>query len=89
MLLRGDHTHGGKAWGEPEGAFVPNARQAAAMADALDDLKQLMDALRDSVPYDVAAVHLDAAVAALAGVTGLAVADDVLNRVFSEFCIGK
>ncbi len=93
-LLHGRHSHGdssnnGPGEESPDNALAPNARQAAALSGALDDLRLLMDALQDGIPYDVAAVHLDAAAVALADVTGLAATDDILNRVFSDFCIGK
>ena len=40
-------------------------------------------------PYDCCSVRLDAAAALLGEVTGLDSPEEVLNRVFSSFCIGK
>ena len=51
------------------------------------------DALRADIaagsPYDCCSVRLDAAAALLGEVTGLDSPEEVLNRVFSSFCIGK
>lgn len=95
ILLHGkghgkEHDHSG-LHGEDaaDNVLAPNTRQAQALQQAHDDLTALGEALQNGIPYDLAAVHLDAAVAALAEITGHTAPDDVLNRVFSEFCIGK
>ncbi|MEO8575050.1 MAG: tRNA uridine-5-carboxymethylaminomethyl(34) synthesis GTPase MnmE [Gemmatimonadales bacterium] len=43
----------------------------------------------DALPAPVAAVHLRAAITALEGLIGAISTDDVLDRVFSSFCVGK
>lgn len=60
--------------------LVDRARSAAA--DAIDSLER-----GDSPEY--AATHVDAALAALADVFGETTSQDVLDRIFSTFCIGK
>jgi tRNA modification GTPase len=67
----------------------PNLRQAGALSRALDELHVCTSDVRHGLPYDICALHLDAAGAALAGLTGLDGSDDLLNRIFSAFCIGK
>ncbi len=75
---------------EPEpGELAPNMRQATALERALEELAELERDIAAGMPYDVCAVRLDAAVAALGDVVGLDSPEDVLNRVFSTFCIGK
>lgn len=75
---------------EPEpGELAPNMRQAAALEQALEELSGLGRDIAAGLPYDVCAVRLDAAVAALGDVVGLDSPEDVLNRIFSTFCIGK
>jgi tRNA modification GTPase len=59
---------------------VDRARSAAA--DAIEALQR-----GDSPEY--AATHVDAALAALADVFGETTSQDVLDRIFSTFCIGK
>jgi tRNA modification GTPase len=60
--------------------LVERARQAAADAAA---------AISRGDSPEYAATHVDAALAALADVFGETTAEDVLNRIFSTFCIGK
>lgn len=75
---------------EPEpGELAPNMRQAAALERALDELAGLEQDVAGGQPYDICAVRLDGAVSALGEVTGLDAPEDVLNRIFSTFCIGK
>ena len=57
-------------------------RAAAASQDALD-------ALARGVSPEYAATHVDAALAALADVLGETTSEDVIQRIFSTFCIGK
>jgi tRNA modification GTPase len=61
---------------------------------ALDEARQEVAAFRDAwthgaLPAVVAAVHVRAAVGALEELIGVVDVEDVLDRVFSTFCIGK
>lgn len=76
--------------GEPDpDAAAPNARQAADIARARDELSALADESAGGLPCDILAQRLDAARRALASITGEIAPDDVLARIFSQFCIGK
>lgn len=75
---------------EPEsGELAPNMRQTAALQRALEELTALKADIIAKMPYDVCSVRLDSAAAALAEVTGLDSPDELLDRIFSTFCIGK
>jgi tRNA modification GTPase len=67
----------------------PNLRQAGALSRALDELDVCARDIQNGLPYDICALHLDTAGAALAGITGLDGSDALLDRIFSTFCIGK
>jgi tRNA modification GTPase len=67
----------------------PNLRQAGALSRALDELQVCAGDIQRGLPYDICALHLDAAGAALADLTGLDGSDALLRRIFSTFCIGK
>ena len=67
----------------------PNLRQADALARALAALDVCTCDVQSGMPYDICALHLDTAGAALAGITGLDGSDALLDRIFSTFCIGK
>jgi tRNA modification GTPase len=70
-------------------ALAPNARQAQALNRARAELAALEDDIRAGQAYDVCAVRLDAAAAHLAEVVGLDSPKEILDKVFSTFCIGK
>jgi tRNA modification GTPase len=67
----------------------PNLRQAGALSRALEELTVCARDVQSGLPYDICALHLDMAGAALAELTGLDGSDALLNRIFSTFCIGK
>ena len=64
-------------------------RQATALEGARAEVAAFSEALRRGVPPEVAATHLKPAETALEEVTGVITADDVLDRVFQDFCVGK
>lgn len=66
-----------------------NARQRAAVRRAMAEVRQAEAAVADGMGYEFAAFNLRMAAAALGEVTGEVGPQDVLDRVFSQFCIGK
>jgi tRNA modification GTPase len=66
-----------------------NARQREAVRRALSHLERAEEAVRADMGYEFAALDLRQATEALGEVTGRVGAQDVLDRVFSRFCIGK
>ena len=75
---------------EPEpGEAVPNLRQAQSLSAVRAELDALAEDVRAGIPYDLCAVRLEGAASALAEITGLDTPDEVLNRIFESFCIGK
>jgi len=71
------------------GDVAPNLRQLMSLKKALAELDCLKDELNAHMTYDVCTVRLDSAAIALGEVTGLNSSDEVLQKVFSSFCIGK
>lgn len=72
-----------------EGEIAPNLRQAGKLRQALAALEELETAIALSVPPDLCALHLEAASAHLADITGLNTTEETLNSIFETFCIGK
>jgi tRNA modification GTPase len=76
--------------GEPgEAPLVTRERHARALRSARDEVAEFLDAMDDAVPMEFAATHLRDAVAALEDLVGAVSVDDVLDRVFGSFCVGK
>ena len=74
----------------PDLPILTRARHRKAISTARSELGQFMDAWReDKLPATVAAVHLRTAVCALEELVGAVEVEDVLDRVFSSFCVGK
>jgi len=74
------------------GASVPaltRARQSEAVQTARDHVVAFMEALERGTPVAVASAQLRPAETALEELLGLISTDDILDRVFREFCIGK
>lgn len=68
---------------------VTRARHRAGLERALTELDAFRAARADGVDAAAAATHLRAAVTALDDLIGVVTPDDVLDRVFGSFCVGK
>lgn len=66
-----------------------NARQRDAVRRALERISGAREAVRAGMGYEFAAVDLREATDALGEITGKVGGQDVLDRVFSRFCVGK
>jgi len=69
--------------------FVTRARHRISLARAREEIGGFRTARSQGVDAAVAATHLRAAVGALEDVVGVVTTDEVLDRVFSSFCVGK
>ncbi|MDR1776701.1 MAG: tRNA uridine-5-carboxymethylaminomethyl(34) synthesis GTPase MnmE [Desulfovibrio sp.] len=74
---------------KPADGLAPNYRQAVSLEEAVAELEELRADIEAGQTYDCCAVRLDAAAARLGEVTGVASPEDVLNRIFDSFCVGK
>ncbi|MDV5122070.1 MAG: hypothetical protein R2549_08440, partial [Candidatus Scalindua sp.] len=64
-------------------------RQRVVFDRALDILEQISDSLNEGIGYELVAIDLRKALDTIGEVTGEVLTDDILDRIFSEFCIGK
>jgi tRNA modification GTPase len=72
-----------------EEALITSARHQAALRAAAEHLRASQLALEQELPLDFVSIDLDAAYNSLGEVTGETASEDLLGRIFSEFCIGK
>ena len=80
----------GHILGDPgEAPLITRERHARALRRARDEVSYFTAALDEQVPMELAATHLRAAVDALEDLIGVVSVDDVLDRVFGDFCVGK
>lgn len=68
--------------------IVINARQCAAVANAAGALGDAINAL-ETFTQDIAGMDIERALASLAEADGRAVSEDIVNEIFSHFCVGK
>ena len=73
----------------PAGEILTNARQADAVGRALVSLRAARDAMREGVTPDAVLTEAEQAQQALGELSGRSVTDDVTDRIFSRFCVGK
>lgn len=72
-----------------EGLVIPNRRQGDKIKMAILELEAMLAGFANGTPLDCLMAHLDAASADLGEVVGLRTDEEVLNDIFSSFCIGK
>lgn len=72
-----------------DGTLLTNARQRAACSSALDSVRSAIDALRSGLPADLALTDAERAAARIGELFGRGAAEDVIDRVFTNFCVGK
>jgi tRNA modification GTPase len=69
--------------------IVTRARHREALMRAAREIEAFRAAREQGIEGAVAATHLRAAVTALEGIIGIVSTDDVLDRLFATFCVGK
>jgi tRNA modification GTPase len=74
---------------DADSILVENTRQRQALEDALLALDVALDGLGGERPPELICIDLRTALEALGRITGHNVGEAVLNRIFSDFCIGK
>lgn len=73
----------------PAGEILTNARQAEAISRALESMDAAFAAMRDGCTPDIVLTETEAAMSAIGELTGRSVREDVTNRIFERFCVGK
>jgi tRNA modification GTPase len=80
---------GGESEGRGETGFLTNTRHQALVRAALTGLDATVAAVHAKVPHEMVLLDLYSALRPLDEITGATTNDDILNLIFSRFCIGK
>ena len=75
--------------GREESGFLTNLRQHQLVTDSLTALDSAAKAVELKIPHEMLLMDLYNALRPLDDITGATTADDILNLIFSTFCIGK
>ena len=79
----------GSPAGEQETGFLTNMRHQRLVEESLLSLAAARKAVEGSIPHEMIMLDLYGALRPLDAITGETTADDILNLIFSSFCIGK
>ena len=89
-LRRGILRHiGGETGMRTEAGFLTNLRHEKLIRDSLNALDAARAAVDNRVPHEMLLLDLYSALRPLDEITGATTTDDILNLIFSRFCIGK
>lgn len=72
-----------------EMSFVRDEREADLLRRAVNHLREAQATISQNIGVDFVSIDLRAALECLSELTGESVGEDVLNEIFSKFCIGK
>ncbi|MFL6450804.1 MAG: tRNA uridine-5-carboxymethylaminomethyl(34) synthesis GTPase MnmE [Bryobacteraceae bacterium] len=74
---------------EPEDGSITSLRHLNLLRDSLEALDHARSAVEFGIPHEMILIDLYASLRPIDALTGATTADDILNRIFSTFCIGK
>jgi len=74
---------------EMQGGFITSVRQENLLREALPMLEKARSAAQAGIPHELLMLDLYCALYPIDAITGTTTADDILNKIFGTFCIGK
>jgi tRNA modification GTPase len=74
---------------ELQGGFITSVRHESLLREAAAMLEKARPAASAGIPHELLLLDLYCALQPLDAITGATTADDILNRIFTAFCIGK
>ena len=74
---------------ETQGGFITSVRQESLLREALPMLEKARGAAQAGIPHELLMLDLYCALYPIDAITGATTADDILNKIFTTFCIGK
>ncbi len=78
-----------REYADIENTFVADIRVIDLMEKGIEDLKRVLDLIERNETIEIVAFELQALLDTMSEITGEITPDDVLNSIFSRFCIGK
>ena len=69
--------------------YITNIRHKTALADAEESLKKVIVSIENGMPEDFYSIDLMDAYESLGSITGETIGEDLVNEIFSKFCMGK
>ena len=72
-----------------QSAIIANARQNASVLASAQALENAIDAIKGELPLEICCVEVENSLAALGELDGRTVSEDIISRIFANFCVGK
>lgn len=69
--------------------YITNVRHKTAIKESMDSLMQVRESIQNGMPEDFYSIDLMNAYKVLGEIIGETVEEDLVNKIFSEFCMGK
>ena len=69
--------------------YITNVRHKTALANAAESLRKVIDSIESGMPEDFYSIDLMDAYETLGSITGETIGEDLVNEIFSKFCMGK
>jgi tRNA modification GTPase len=69
--------------------YITNIRHKTAILDAYESLKKVLISIENDMPEDFYSIDLLDAYESLGSITGETIGEDLVNEIFSKFCMGK
>ena len=69
--------------------YITNIRHKAALMDARESLRKVKESIENQMPEDFYSIDLMDAYESLGSITGETIGEDLVNEIFSKFCMGK
>ncbi len=69
--------------------YITNIRHKTAVSEAVESLKMVIQSIKDGMPEDFFSIDLMNAYESLGTIIGESVGEDLVNTIFSDFCMGK
>jgi len=69
--------------------IIPNIRQKMALEKSINSVELFVNGLKSGLSFEIVSIDLRDAIESLREVIGLKIKDDILDQIFSRFCIGK
>ena len=70
-------------------SIITNIRHKQAIKNAKDSINQAIEVIENMMPVDITAIYFKQAIEEINKITGENVTDDIINEIFSKFCLGK
>jgi len=72
-----------------DGSILTNTRQAEAISRAVNSIFTAIESMQNNMTPDAVLVDVEAAMEALGEITGQTMREEITNRIFERFCVGK